>query len=239
MDPGVAITRAPRESTGGAIGVLLGLLLLAVAAWSALRPSAREVDGEALLAQGFTLGALPFGLGVRGAAILPGGESVVSLGAPGAALGEEPGAELARVEPPPSAGPSAGTKVDWASATSLAEGGPPERVLLVRLPRGRAEAVRRRHFDEVRFRSLEDLDRKGGRAPLERAVLPWHGLAARAVRERHYRLEGGSPVFRDSVRVDLARPGRAWMLVAIWPPRHGSSLAPVRELLEALPPAVR
>lgn len=234
MSSSAPATQAPRESVGGAIGVLLGLLLLAAAAWFALRPAAREMDGEALLAQAFARGALPFGLEVRGAAALPGGELVVSLAPPDVELGEG----LARIEEPAGPAPIEGAKVDWASAVSLAEGGPPERVLLVRLPRGRAEAERRRHFEEVRFRSLEDLGPTGGRAPLEREVLPWHGLAARAVRERRYRLEEGRPTFRDSVRVDLARPGRAWMLVAIWPPRAGSSLAPVRELLAALPPAM-
>lgn len=221
----------PRESVGGALGVLLGLLLIAVAVGAALRPAAREVDGRELLERSFVFYALPFGLELRGAAALPGGEVVVSFAATDRPAASD-GPPASNSDSPP----SAGAKPDWAALTSVAEGAPPERVLLVLLPRTRAEAERRRRFDEVSFRSLEDLESEGGKLPLERERLPWQGYVARAVRERSYRLAVGHPTFQDAVRVDLARPGQAWMLVAIWPERSAASLAPVRTVLEAFAP---
>ena len=70
-----------RESTAGALGVLVGLALIVGTAWVVVRPGAEIVDAAAVLAVDFDLGALPPELSPRRAAALPGGELLIALSA--------------------------------------------------------------------------------------------------------------------------------------------------------------
>lgn len=222
-----------RESVGGVIGVLLGLAVLGAAAWAALKPSAELLDARAELAAAFEVAPLPFELEPDGdaAARLPGGERVVAFASDAA---DEAVPVLTEVVEVSVEGEDEGP--DWAALMPTDSGRPPTRVVLMRIPDERAAAERRRLFEGLTFQKIEDLEPKGGRVLLAREEVPWHGLAARAVRERRYHLVNGEPTFLESVRVDLARPGQPWMLIAVWPLGHASTLEPVREILAAFAP---
>ncbi len=72
---------APREHTGGVIGIALGLLVLAGAIAAVVSQRARTIEPDAALESVFAR-ELPFGLVARAGAALPTGERVVAVDVP-------------------------------------------------------------------------------------------------------------------------------------------------------------
>ena len=114
----------PRETTSGVLGIGLGLALIVGAFFVLVRMAERDADGEALLAEAFVVGELPFDFEILEARTLTTGERVVVLG------------------PPAEAG---------SSDRGDGERAPPERLFLVRHSEAAIEGVIERQFRRVSY----------------------------------------------------------------------------------------
>ena len=146
-----------RETTSGVLGIGLGLALIVGAFFVLVRMAERDADGEALLAEAFVVGELPFDFEILEARTLTTGERVVVLG------------------PPAEAG---------SSDRGDGERAPPERLFLVRHSEAAIEGVIERQFRRV---SYGDSVREPGKQvdlPLAGGRLRWGALAPSFVHSR-------------------------------------------------------
>lgn len=230
---------APRESIAGVLGVGLGLLVIAVCALMLLRMGPQPLDARAELERDFELGELPFGLAPGGAYRFSSGETVVEL-TDGRVLGidvetelESPDAELApETMLETGTAPPETPKPDWGALPEGEAGTPPARVFLVRYTADGAERTLARQFRNLEWRELADIEALGGRAVVEGGRLRWGEYAPDFVRERRFKAD--PPRFQDSLRVNLALPGRYWIAYAYWPEGLPGSSAPLEAVLAAL-----
>lgn len=185
--------RGPREHTGGVLGTALALLAvvgLTVALQELVKGGA--IDGEALLTE-LVEGQPPFALALADAARLPTGEVVVRLERP------------VPTDAAPAQGPDEVYLIEYPSAASV------KRLFPNAEDPGGGGA-----FEASGQMLAWEKDPKfEWHTQLERDEVAWRGWRTDYIVERLFE-EGGS--WRDSVRVDLAQPGRFLVAVALWPP---------------------
>lgn len=196
-----------REHTGGVLGIGVGLLFIAVlfvALFFLVRGGG--IDGEDRLAE-LIDGAPPFGLELADAAQLITGETVVRL-----ERTPEPDAD-------PAAGPNEAYLVEYPRLAGVKQ----------LFPRDDTPGAAGGGAFEASGKMLawEKDPSFEWHTILERGEVAWRRWRSDFVVERLFEKGGG---WRDSVRVDLAQPGRFLVLVALWPP----NVAFDREELEIL-----
>lgn len=221
------------------LGIAFGLIVLAGLVATMMSQKTAVADGEALLAEWFELGPLPFGLEVEGATVEMRGEQVVLLTRP-EAQEEDPAAE----RPPREDGdddedqePDDDT-YDWSKIETGPEGQAPFEVVVMGFPRGLAASQLEALFgfraegdrDEV---EITDVGEDGGRVAMDRGRIDWGAYSTNYVHERE--LEWGG-TFVDVVRVNLALPGKPRVVFVRWRRGQPASLERVREVLAALGP---
>jgi hypothetical protein len=213
-------------------GVLLGLLVLALCAFTAFGGGWSEVSSAEVIAGRYELGPLPDGYALDPLAhALRGGEQVVRFVREGSEedLAELTAAALGRT----AAAVATGEEVDWSALLPSSAGTPPAVVLLVRYPLAAGERVIREQFRGLEYRDLSRLGERGGSTAVDGGELAWHGYAADHVRVRRF---GPGPTFRDVVRVNLSLGRECWIAYAVWPALAEGSVEPVAAVLDALRP---
>lgn len=223
---------APAESLAGVFGVLTGLVAIALFTAALLRPRPEPRPGQALLASWFDVGELPFGLSVTRSERLPDGVELVVLGRPEGEAGEEAGKDSGEGTGAGTVGadPTAGADRGAGSDRSEAEVDAPAEVALLHYPLARANAELARlfetkeHGDELRYAS--------GSKRVASGQVDWGRYRAPFARVRTQR----SGHTKESVRVNLSRPGFACALVATWPEGTEASIEPIEAVLAALAP---
>jgi hypothetical protein len=190
---------------GGVLGVVVGLLVLAMCALAVLRPrGGGAVDLDERAAALLRDGTPPAGWVAVGASRLSGGERVLRLErAPDADA--DPGA------------PEACLLVEYPSSSAV--------TALFRVREESGESASRRKLDWERDPDF------AWHATLERGELEWGAWRAPFAIERAFQEGGG---FRDAARVDLSRPRRPLVLHALWPAEVPAAHAPLRALLPAI-----
>jgi hypothetical protein len=129
----------------------------------------------------------------------------------------------------PSAAPA--LPLDWSRLPEGPAGTPPVRVYLLRYGEGGATRALARHFRNLEWRELADIEERGGRTVVEGGRLRWGEFDADFVRERRF-LPG--PGFQDSLRINLGLPKRYWIAFAFWPRGLPGSKEPCELLLKSL-----
>jgi hypothetical protein len=220
-----ADAEAPPERRG-ALGVWLGLvavLLIAGLAFVATRSWAAPLDPRAELERLLAFEELPFELApVAALRLEAGGERVVKLEPP--AVEEAPRVEAPALEPGPQAAPP---PFEWAEIAVGPAGSAPVQVFVIARAKGSKPAALDAAVRTVEWKDLRDVGAQGGRVPLEKGELGWHGWVVDWVIERELE-QGGT--FRDWARADLSADGPALLLVARW----GRGLPATKETLERL-----
>lgn len=214
-------------------GVLLGLLVLALCAFTVFGGGWSEVSSAEVIAGRYELGPLPVGYSLEPLAhALRGGERVVRFVHEGSEeeLAELTAAALGRGGAAPS---RSSEKVEWGALLPSSSGTPPPVVLLVRYPLAAGERVVREQFRGLEYRDLSRLGERGGSTAVAGGELAWHGYAADHVRVRRF---GPGPTFRDVVRVNLSLGRECWIAYAVWPALAEGSVEPVAAVLDALRP---
>jgi hypothetical protein len=214
-------------SAGALIAIAAGLMVLSalVAVFVALRGG--PIDGAGQLDAQFGAHTLPFGLGLKSAREMPGGERMVVFeGAQAAA----PAATLA-IGDASSGGKDA--HVDWSKIALPAPNAPPERVVFLFLTQEAPKAHFDAFFTNEKWQQVDELGAEGGLVPIDKNAISWRGHAADFVHERAYE-EGGT--FRDVMRVNLSVEKKPCVMWASWPRGEQASRPRFEEILAALSP---
>ncbi len=241
----------PRETGCAVLGVFGALVLFALAVagvWFAF-PSER-VAPEAVLAELFDAGELPFGLVLEDGGVVARGKQVARLVDPTAPPEPEPlprgleGLKDADEDAEEDSDDAESPRPDPSAPPPEGESGtPPREVLVLHFPtRGGAREVAKLFQPPGANggeRGRGGPPRGGGFGPsqkfvLERGFLSWLGEETPFLHQRELL---GMRGWRDVVRVDVSRPGRPCALVARWTLNHPASTERLEELLAALPPA--
>jgi hypothetical protein len=216
--------QAPSKLTGGAIVLVafLAMALAAVAAWLYIA-RAQPIDGAARVQAHFGAPLERVGLQVASAQRLPDGIEIVALHDP------------ARAESPQAAPASApvGERVDRKKVDLGPLGATPREALLVFAPESRWAAVRKEHFERVRWKDLADLPSSGGVQTVGEGKLPWRAFEVAFVHERAWDAGTG---FRDAIRADVSLPGQAASLLLVWPRGARGHEDGLRDFLARLEP---
>lgn len=227
-----------RSSVGpiGALGIALGLLAIAGSITAIAWTRSGAIDGAALIASSFDVGALPFELRVARASKLASGERSVVLEPP--SLAPEPPRAPApepTETPPTSSTPSDGDpprpRFDGSKIALGEAGRPPRQVVLVAYSDAFPEGAVNAQFQGVEWKDLRDLPVEGTLAAVDAGKLDWGDYRADFVHERLFE-PGGT--FRDRIRVNLSAPGLRWAMHALWGRGLPASKERVGEILKAL-----
>lgn len=211
----------PSALTGAAILLIAaGVMLLAgIAAWLYIGRGA-SIDGVERLQRHFGAAPAKLGMEVRAAQRLPDGVEVVAL--------HDPAREDVAAAVAPAAGQVDRSKVDLGPA-----GTAPREALFVFVSEAAWPAVRKEHFERVRWKELAEVPASGGVQSVDEGKLAWRGWDAAYVHERAW--DGGSG-FRDAIRVDVSLPGQPASLLLIWPRGARADRAALSAWLERLAP---
>jgi len=196
---------APSKLTGGAIVLVafLAMALSAVAAWLYIA-RAQPIDGAARVQAHFGAPLERVGLQVAAAQRLPDGIEIV-------ALHDQARGEAAQSASAPAV---AGERVDRSKVDLGPLGATPREAVLVFAPEARWAAVRKEHFERVRWRDIAELPAAGGVQTVDEGKLPWRAFEVAWVHERAWDAGTG---FRDALRADVSLPGQAASLLLVWP----------------------
>ena len=206
--PAPAEPEAPSKLTGGAIVLVafLAMALSAVAAWLYIA-RAQPIDGAARVQAHFGAPLERVGLQVAAAQRLPDGIEIVALHDPARV-------EATQSASAPAAPAVAGERVDRSKVDLGPLGATPREAVLVFAPEARWAAVRKEHFERVRWRDIAELPATGGVQTVGEGQLPWRAFEVAWVHERAWDAGTG---FRDAIRADVSLPGQASSLLLVWP----------------------
>ena len=212
----------PSALTGAAILLIAaGVMLLAgIAAWLYAGRGA-SIDGVERVQRAFGATPAKLGMEVRAAQRLPDGVEVVALHDP------------ARPDAAPAASPAGVAAVDRAKLDLGPAGTAPREALFVFVTEAAWPAVRKEHFERVRWKELLEVPASGGVQSVDEGKLAWRGWDAAYVHERAW--DGGSG-FRDAIRVDVSLPGQPASLLLTWPRGARADRAALSAWLERLAP---
>jgi hypothetical protein len=223
--------KAPSSLTGAAI-VLAAFLAMALAAGAAWLWIARSqpIDGAARVQAHFGAPVERVGLQVAAAQRLPDGIEIVALRDPSRVDSEKESAATSdeRVD-----GADNGERVDRSKVELGPFGTPPCEALLVFAPEARWAAVRKEHFERVRWRDLGQVPSSGGVQTVGEGKLPWRAFEVAWVHERAWDAGIG---FRDALRADVSLPGQSASLLLVWPRGARGGQEALREFLARLEP---
>jgi len=129
-----------------------------------------------------------------------------------------------------------GPLVEWGEVPEGEPGTRPAEIVVAWYPEAKADERLARLFGRLHFGDVKDIGEGGGRIAVDTGELAWGAFETRFVRERCFEKVGGTPSFRDAIRVNLTLGRRPCVLFATWPAGMPGSIEPVQEALRALRP---
>jgi hypothetical protein len=96
-----------------------------------------------------------------------------------------------------------------------------------------AEKILAKEFGYLDFKDLSTLPKHGGSAVVDSGHVSWNGFRLPFVRMRHFRMDDKTPVFHDSMRINMTRERHALVLYLRWRPGQLAEVETARPLLDS------
>ncbi|MFT5197770.1 MAG: hypothetical protein ACI87O_000412 [Planctomycetota bacterium] len=122
----------------------------------------------------------------------------------------------------------------WPKVPMGETGQAPWQAALVHYPGSKSAArILAKEFGYLDFKDLSTLPKHGGGTVVDSGHVSWNGFRLPFVRMRHFRMDDKTPVFHDSMRINMTRERHALVLYLRWRQGQLAEVETARPLLDS------